>query len=55
MLELSDKDHKAASIKIILKAIKQSIETKKIKNTNKEIEVPKKEPNRNYRTEKCNN
>lgn len=40
MLELSYKDYKAASIKIILKAIKYSTETKN--NLNKEIEVTKK-------------
>lgn len=40
MLKLSDKDYKAASIKIILKAIKYSIETKN--NLNKETEVTKK-------------
>lgn len=38
MLELFDKDYKAAIIKILLKAIKNSLETKeKIENLSKEM------------------
>ena len=55
MLELSGKDVKTVTIKWFQRAIMKSLEKwKKIENLSKEIEITKKEPNENYRTEKYN-
>ena len=55
MLELSGKDVKTVTIKWFQRAIMKSLEKwKKIEDLSKEIEITKKEPNENYRTEKYN-
>ena len=55
MLELSDKDFKAALIKMLLQSITNSLETNgKIENLSKK-KSHKKEPNGNCRTENYNN
>ena len=55
MLELSDKDFKAALMKMLLQSITNSLETNgKIENLSKK-KSHKKEPNGNCRTENYNN
>lgn len=54
MLELLGKDVKAVTIKWFQRAIMKSLEKTVIENLSKEIEITKKEPNENYRTEKYN-